>query len=201
MFQTHYAKICLAAWKEISAADAEHGLCAIEVHFCLMFRKLTNESKTAMVRRCSVARRQFGWKYLKSNTTCLSCLLRGTDEILPCGHAICENCVRIWGKRAGEAEYHFELSFCILCPKRFKHIVRCLPPTKGPDLLVLDGGGVRGVRILAFMCKLEKIRQWRPLRNDVHFSMGTSVGKIILSPDRNPYRTKVNNSRRRIDTP
>ena len=56
------------------------------------------------------------------------------------------------------------------------HMARDLPPTKRPDLLVLDGGGVRGIITLKFLLELERRRWGRPIREDIDLNMGTSVG-------------------------
>lgn len=41
--------------------------------------------------------------------------------------------------------------------------MRYLPPTKRPNLLILDGGGIRGVITLAFLLELERRRGDRPI--------------------------------------
>ncbi|KAH1505732.1 hypothetical protein KXX29_008550, partial [Aspergillus fumigatus] len=70
---------------------------------------------------------------------------------MPCRHTLCDTCACIFGQRSHGAEYHFDLACCPLCLTQFSFVVRVLPPTKGPTILVLDGGGIRGVVTLGFL--------------------------------------------------
>lgn len=181
IFKNQYADICSSAWRSVSVEDFQLGCDAIELQFRRMFTRLSTFAGTAAHRRQFLAKHAFKWAPLRSSICCLSCLIRGTDEMLPCGHAICSTCARIWGKRASGAEYHVEVSFCVICQEKFQYIARCLPPTKRPDVLVLDGGGMRGVISLAYLKELERRRGGRPLWKDFDLAVGTSVGRFQLT--------------------
>jgi hypothetical protein len=92
--------------------------------------------------------------------------------------------VYIFGKRGAGAEYHVELISCPACLERFSFTVRLLPPTKRPTILVLDGGGIRGVVTLGFLKALEdQIGGTRGLRDAFDLTLGTSAGKSVYSCD------------------
>jgi predicted acylesterase/phospholipase RssA len=95
--------------------------------------------------------------------------------MMPCQHTIYDTCACIFGQRSHGAEYHFDLACCLICLKQFLFVVRVLPPTKGPTVLVLDGGGIRGVVTLGFLKVLEE--EIGALRGAFDLTVGTSAGE------------------------
>ncbi|KAI9888422.1 MAG: hypothetical protein M1814_000484 [Vezdaea aestivalis] len=118
---------------------------------------------------------------LKSTGSCLWCLRRKPEHVLQCGHAICDVCVRIFGVPASGLEYQFHIRLCILCASAVEVGVRLLPPTVGPTLLSVDGGGTRGVIALEFLEAVEReLGLPYPLQDQVDMAFGTSSGALIV---------------------
>jgi hypothetical protein len=157
----------------------------VEWRFALGFATISQAVPSAQLRRQYLRREASVWSVVKSCRTCLSCLCRPPEHVLPCDHAICDTCICIFGARSQGAEYHFALASCPLCQRPLSVITRLLPPTKRPVLLVLDGGGVRGVITLGFLKALEKqIGGPQGLREAFDLTLGTSAGKwhSVLMP-------------------
>jgi hypothetical protein len=101
------------------------------------------------------------WPHLaemKSNRSCLSCLMFMPEKVFQCGHAICDVCVRRFGKSTLTAKHSFTIPFCVLCgcdQPRDCRVFQLAPPTAGIRTLCVDGGGVRGVIPLMFLKHLE----------------------------------------------
>ncbi len=94
---------------------------------------------------------------LKSHRTCFCCLMRMPEKVLTCGHALCDICIKIFGVRSHSEKYTYSLSLCLLCGAgNHRPDFQMMPPTAGPRVLSLDGGGIRGVIPLVF---LEHIQQ------------------------------------------
>ncbi len=116
-------------------------------------------------------------KQLKSNRTCFSCVRRMPENVLSCGHAFCDVCIRIFGTPVSRSEYRYKLKECILCglgsiTKTFK------PPTASPRILSVDGGGVRGVVPLEFLKMLQSaLGTTCPIQDLFDLALGTSSGK------------------------
>lgn len=117
----------------------------------------------------------------KSHRSCFSCFMRMPEKVLICGHALCDACIKIYGRRSASEKNTFELSECILCGVCYQNSVfRFVPPTAGFRILSLDGGGIRGVIPLIFLQHLqsELAPLECPLRDYFDFVCGTSAGKF-----------------------
>lgn len=148
-------------------------------HFLEAFALLNLKRMSSQVRRESMAHSFDQWGNLSSMTTCLSCMCRPPEHMMPCRHSLCDDCVVLFGTANSGAEYHTDLTSCPFCRVHFQVRIRRLPPTKGPLILSLDGGGVRGIIQLGLLRALE--RRLGPLRiGDIPDQCtGTSVGGCI----------------------
>ena len=121
---------------------------------------------------------------LKSNKTCLWCLMRTPEKVLPCGHALCNMCVRIFGTKSRDEKNTFKVYTCILCGEQNASSLsfQLVPPTAGTRILTLDGGGVKGVIPLKFLDHLNKLMLefCCPLRDHFDLVCGTSSGGLII---------------------
>lgn len=118
----------------------------------------------------------------KSHRTCFCCFMRMPEKVLVCGHALCDPCIKIFGRRSCSEKNTFELSQCLLCGVSYSNSVfRFVPPTAGIRVLTLDGGGVRGVIPLKFLENIEiTLRKFRcPVRDYFDFVCGTSTGEFL----------------------
>ncbi|KAI9035013.1 patatin-like phospholipase family protein [Aspergillus affinis] len=182
-FRYLYGDVCEAACTT-SPYTSPHGLHNhIEREFVSLFSTISMAGgRSAQVRRKVFWHQKSAWSAVKTNRICLFCLRCSPEHVLPCGHSICDVCPCIFGSRGEGAEYHIQLTSCPACLECFTFTIRLLPPTKGPTILALDGGGVRGVVTLGFLKALEdQISCKRGLREAFDLTMGTSAGAVIAS--------------------
>lgn len=119
------------------------------------------------------------WSGLYSTASCLICLCRPPEHMLPCQHSLCDNCVVTYGLASQVAEYYFDLTRCPICNQAFKITIRQLPPTKRPVVLSLDGGGIRGIIQLGLLHSLEnRLGGNIKLSEIFELFVGTSVGRM-----------------------
>lgn len=125
-------------------------------------------------------------KNLRSETTCFVCLGRGPERGLPCGHAICEICIQVFGHP--NEPYTFLINECFLCGTNFPSFkIRIKPPTTGIRLLSIDGGGIRGVIPLSILIELEdtisRLAGFHcPIQENFDLVYGTSSGTSKIRP-------------------
>ncbi|KAH7303139.1 acyl transferase/acyl hydrolase/lysophospholipase [Stachybotrys elegans] len=101
------------------------------------------------------------WTAIHSDATCFCCLRRRPQFGLPCKHAVCENCVKVFG-RVDENDPWVK------------------PDTAGIRVLSIDGGGTRGRVPLEFIHILqERIGLPYPVQRNFDVVYGTSSGAII----------------------
>jgi hypothetical protein len=106
------------------------------------------------------------------------------EKVLVCGHALCDVCIKIYGRRSISEKNTYELSECILCGVSYQNsIFRFVPPTAGIRVLSLDGGGIRAVILLTYLVYLQQALSWLecPIRDHFDFVCGTSAGKLLRS--------------------
>ena len=112
----------------------------METHVSLLFSAVELDFETAAeLHADNMAFFLTAWKVLKSNTTCLYCIRRKPEYKLSCSHAICEDCVQIFGSVVGDKSSHYHLSKCILCVHEGTLTARLKRVTAGCRLLNVDG--------------------------------------------------------------
>ena len=135
------------------------------------------ESHSHMFRQLD---RQYGLQKIKSQRSCLCCLMRESECALSCGHCVCETCVVLFGTRAMPQRHAYQLRRCPICGQdNVGRVYNFVPPTAGLRVLSIDGGGVRGVIPATVLALLEN--RLAELGCSVHhfFDLvcGTSSGK------------------------
>ena len=155
----------------------------VEDYLDLLFPTLELDFETAVQLHTNIIKTlKVQWSFLKSNRTCLFCLRRRPEHILTCGHAICDICVTVFGNALPGKDAHFVLDSCILCRTKGKLVARIKPPTAGARILTIDGGGVRGVVPLEFLCLLQSLLEPQlQLQDLIEQAFGTSSGKMDLA--------------------
>ncbi|KAJ8132294.1 hypothetical protein O1611_g1330 [Lasiodiplodia mahajangana] len=118
-----------------------------------------------------------------SNSICLCCLSNPPDHELSCGHIICLECAKDFGRVDGHLRVIVDQ-----CPMhdtalgnqltRQPTVIPVQPSQSGLRVLVLDGGGVRGIVELSVLRVLEG-RIGVPLQRFFDLVVGTSTGGII----------------------
>ncbi|KAK0734363.1 hypothetical protein B0T26DRAFT_67305 [Lasiosphaeria miniovina] len=128
---------------------------------------------------------QSGLSRLESQRTCLACLSNCPTNVLPCiqrQHAICEDCIRWHTAPSLSVGCVMTIDSCPLgCQFREPPWrVRVKPKEAQSRILVLDGGGIRGVVELAILSRLMgEIRFDIPIQQLFDLVIGTSTGGII----------------------
>ena len=171
VFAALYEKLCLGIWDE----KFQSHIAGVSSRFVQHFVQLSAVRTSAAIRKETLHRLYRRLGGLRSTTTCLVCLCRPPEHMLPCKHAICDTCVVIFGNPSSLGEYHFEVAQCPICDEKSNITVRQLPPTKHPVILSLDGGGVRGLIQLGLLRALER-RIGVPIASLPDLCTGTSVG-------------------------
>ncbi|CAK7206337.1 hypothetical protein SEUCBS139899_009126 [Sporothrix eucalyptigena] len=157
----------------------------LHTHFAAMTGAGRGAARPAAdVHRDTLARFRHRWRSVQSSTTCLSCQRRRPQVELPCGHAICENCVVVYAQPCAGDKWLVRLSACLLCnaalPERFAF--RLHPPTAGVGVLCIDGGGIRGVVPLQLLKRIEdRVALPIPFQRFVKVAFGVSSGGLIAA--------------------
>ncbi|KIV94149.1 hypothetical protein PV10_05287 [Exophiala mesophila] len=123
------------------------------------------------------------WKRVRSDDTCLVCLRRTPENNnLPCGHAVCENCPRVFGHPDQNDRWAFDIRRCFLCDMALRDVtVKVKPDTAGVNVLTIDGGGVKGIVPLLFLQILQdRMGLPIPVQDNFEISFGTSSGGLIV---------------------
>ncbi|KIW36756.1 hypothetical protein, variant [Exophiala oligosperma] len=122
------------------------------------------------------------WKRMRSDDLCFVCLRRTPENNLPCGHAICENCVRVFGREDENERWVFGIQRCFLCDMVFRDVtVKLKPDTAGVNVLTIDGGGIKGVVPLLFLQVLQdRLGLPIPIQDNFDMAFGTSSGGLIV---------------------
>lgn len=127
--------------------------------------------------------RSLGPTTIRSNSTCLCCVMNTPQLSLPCGHVLCDWCVRACGHLSGTV---LRMSWCPL-HRDFVHwtqpkIIRYKPPEAGVRILTLDGGGIRGAVQLEILRGIEQaIGNRLPVQAFFDLMVGTGTGGLIAT--------------------
>lgn len=125
-----------------------------------------------------------------SHATCFCCLMEVPEHPLPCGHVLCTQCVKSFG-RCSSNKIVYRLDSCPLHPEdHFEDMlmrpctIRFKPEYAGTRILSLDGGGIRGIVELETLRAIEKHFNGNhthkiPIKAFFDLIVGTSTGGII----------------------
>jgi hypothetical protein len=186
VYHSLYRAHCLqAAQKIYSSVSFSEYLCqAIENRLTEFFSIYTSQSTTSVdIHRSNLQQRKNHWENLKSNRTCLTCLQRKPEHVLPCAHAVCDVCVYRFGEGMVGYEYRYLLDTCLVCSSRSDLIIDLKGPTTGVSILCVDGGGSRGVIPLEFLSSLQEMAgPDLPIQDFFDLKFGTSAGKPLDIP-------------------
>lgn len=172
MFNALYRESC----REGSAVHPNVDCKSVLNHFIHAFAGLAPMATAAAARRKNSREFYRQWAGLRSTRVCFLCMCQRAEHVMPCRHTICDNCVVIFGITSSSAEYHTDLSQCPICGNRFTLTFRRLPPTKGPVILSLDGGGVRGMIQLGLLQAMENRLDGISITEVPDYCIGTSIG-------------------------
>lgn len=126
---------------------------------------------------CAGRSEKNGLKALYSNGTCLLCLRRKPEHVLPCNHALCDKCVQAVYPPSFGVESCYDIQCCIICSKKGTLKVKLVPSTASFRTAVFDGGGIRGVVSLELFRALDATRNLPySIQDDFDLAIGTSTG-------------------------
>lgn len=115
---------------------------------------------------------------VRSDATCLVYLNRTPQFALPCGHSLCDICVRIFGGGGERETWNFRIHTCFLCGLKSDVTVKVKPDTAGVRMLSIDGGGVRGIMPRQILKLLEdRIGLPYPVQENFNGAFGISPGE------------------------
>lgn len=176
VFDSLYACYCFEALAETRFPPAD--TCQlIRAKFC-KFYDLVQPGSASQGHQDTIKSLEVDWSGFKTKRSCIRCLRRKPEHSFRCGHTLCDDCVRMLGSQIEEREYSYVLMTCPICCTSNKLSVDLKPPTAGARLLVLDGGGVRGIFTILAIRALDAIRKLPyPIYDDFDLAMGTSSGK------------------------
>lgn len=120
-------------------------------------------------------------KHMKWTSTCLFCIGEVADIQMSCGHTICSFCLQIFGSPTSDRST-YQLLACELCGDRFRDIngwtqIQVKPVESKPQVLAIDGGGVRSIISARILHLLEQeIGIGIPIHSFFDLVLGTSSG-------------------------
>ncbi|KAJ5146619.1 uncharacterized protein N7515_001183 [Penicillium bovifimosum] len=182
VFDELYRSDCTDGWGTQNRVDMSPSeFCdGVLARFTDFFKSIDPMTPPVAVRRRMLRRFHRRWGGLYSSTSCFFCLNRAPEHMLACRHAMCDNCVVIFGSKSSAGEHALEVTQCPMCGTEVHLAVRQLPPTKGPNILSLDGGGIRGIEQLGLLQSLEKRLGGDLLTGVFDLCVGTSVGALNI---------------------
>lgn len=130
---------------------------------------------------------------IKTQRTCLSCLWRNPQHILPCQHVLCHDCAARFDTNKSKDPSQLWISACpfgcsTISGWPWKGIIK--PRSAGARVLSLDGGGVRGLFEIMILEEIQGIVHGLGLRIPVielfDLVVGTSAGSLP-TPKWYPY--------------
>jgi hypothetical protein len=181
MFRRFYYESCLAAVAQLTESDieAQKFLASVSCTFETLFSDLQDGKPSLEIRNDVLEVDAHLWATLKSNVTCLFCLVRGTELALACGHAPCDVCIRR-ASVPGKRDYRYKIPFCKLCLAKVNGSIRQKPPTVGPCVLSLDGGGIKGAGAQEILKMMQlALGPAQPLQDYFDYVIGTSTGRHL----------------------
>ena len=154
----------------------------VESQLVISFEGLFGENETASAEahRRNLQKFQSFWRRMHSDSTCFVCLSRAPQYDLPCGHSVCERCVRIFANWHHTDSCMFKICSCFLCGLEFPEIlVKVKSATAGVRILLIDGGGVRGIFPLRILELLnDRVGLPYPIQENFNGAFGISSGKL-----------------------
>jgi hypothetical protein len=101
------------------------------------------------------------------------------EKVVPCGHALCNSCVKIFSVRSKTKKNSYKLLACPICGVNYQEVAfRFVPPTTSIRRLCVDGGGVKGIIPLVFLQHIDALLKPLGLPVQDYFDMvfGTLAG-------------------------
>ena len=189
VFHTLYRDSCAQVARLTAQVDRVDGfplpsefVNRVMAHLNLLYKEYLKGRPAAAIHLETLRKYACKWVELKTQKTCLVCIRRAPQYAMECGHQVCENCIRVFGKVSTEDPWLFNTEVCFLCQAESRIAVRIHAPTAGVGVLCIDGGGVRGI-IPTTVLELLEERIGLPIPVQEHFKLvlGISAGKLTTA--------------------
>ncbi|KAM3448970.1 hypothetical protein NHJ6243_010036, partial [Beauveria neobassiana] len=188
VFSSLYQETCDNVAKSIAAHRDEAGLptlahdfqSLVTSHFRALYEHLKNHKGSKDLHKLQLAHAQQKSRLPSSEGTCFACLQQRPQQCLPCGHWLCQVCVRTFYDASLDDPWLYNVGSCVVCglgTDEFR--IRIKPDTADARILSIDGGGIRGRGPLEFLRVLEEMIDL-PVPVQRHFDVvfGTSSGAM-----------------------
>jgi hypothetical protein len=178
LYQQTCSEICRRTLKSDDGTDhlmlPSTFVLLVKLELQQQFKRILQNKSASSQHRLQLASFQSIWRHLYSEDTCYSCMFRRPKCKLPCGHWVCDMCIRVFGTKRGVYLY---LDNCLLCGGDGIRI-RFKPDTATVRVLCIDGGGARACVPLRFLQELQvRIGLPYPVQYNFDVLFGTSSGK------------------------
>lgn len=104
-------------------------------------------------------------------------MVRAPEHMLYAGHGLCDSCVTE-SPATVKGVYSYQLLWCPICGYRKQTRIHVKLWTVEPNVLAIDGGGIKGIVALVL---LKRLTAALGLRVDQYFeyAAGTSAGELV----------------------
>lgn len=151
---------------------------SVREEFERLFSLLTSKRTAAMIRIHYLKKYWSQLRNLHSTTTCWRCMAQAPEHMLHTGHGLCTSCV-LESSVAAKYVHAYRIQSCPVCGHRQQATISIKPWTVEPNVLAIDGGGIKGIVALVL---LKKLTAALGSNTDeyFHYSAGTSAGESCL---------------------
>lgn len=183
--ETGFAQKCL---KQLETAINDlHRMFSKELDLAAMTSKRTVYAEEPIAFAIHVDRLDSFYRFvgpatwIRSHSTCFCCLMDVPQHSLPCGHALCDRCARACGDLTQST---LLISWCPLHQHATRwtqpKVVKYKPRGAGVRVLVLDGGGIRGIVQLEILRAIEQALDGHlPVQALFDLMVGSGTGGLI----------------------
>lgn len=185
MFDTLYRPSCLDALRKSYNDSILVGslIQRLEDNLVSMYALVAAGQSPSQVHRSNLASHREQLVHIKSNLTCLVCLLCSPEHPMACGHSLCDICVQRFGDGMIGFENRFIIHACVICLRQSALVADLKPPTAGVRIVSIDGGGTRGIIPLKTLLELQDlVGADCPIQEFFDLAVGTSAGTSQLYP-------------------
>lgn len=125
----------------------------VQKDFEQLFHLLSPQRDAANVRMWHLKQFWTVLRNLKSTTTCWKCMVRAPEHMLHAGHGLCDSCVTE-SPATTKGVHSYQLLRCPVCGYRRQTRIHIKPWTVEPNVLAIDGGGIKGIVALVLLKRL-----------------------------------------------
>jgi hypothetical protein len=183
VFRTLYESACAEAYENTrglmdGSRLPEDVVPILEDHMRQLFAVYVTLGSSAIMHKQQLASLRDEGLGADAHDCCSCCIRRSQQHKLPCGHGMCEICVRIFFAESEGERSVYDVDTCLLCGRSTSGMrIGIKPETASVRVLSIDGGGARARVPLEFLRALEeRIGLPHPVQGHFDVAFGTSSG-------------------------